>query len=468
MESSTPPKQNSASEYLNSLRLGLSHIKAMFIAGTGFFTDAYDLFIIGVALALIKTEYHPSTLLVSILSSTTLLSTFIGALLFGRLADALGRKTMYGVEATIMAVAALLSAFSPNLIWLIGFRFLLGIGIGGDYPVSSVIMSEFANVKDRGKLVSMVFSMQALGLVIGPIIALILLSTGLSHDIVWRLLLGLGAIPAAAVIYVRRKIPESPRYLEKVKGDVNAAAQAVSQFAGGVATQITPTNAKRVNASLKPYWLTLVGTAGTWFLVDYGFYGNSILSPVILKDIAKSASLEATTLWTMLIFLFAALPGYVAAFLTIDKIGHKTLQLIGFTGMALAFATIGFVPGITSALIPFVTLYAISYFFTEFGPNTTTFVIPTEVFPVNRRTTAHGISAAVGKFGAFVGTFILPILIDKFHLSGALTITAFVCLLGMFLTLVLPEPAGKSVEDVSKEDLHAVSGPTAFLHESRS
>jgi len=102
---------------------------------------------------------------------------------------------------------------------LIGFRFLLGFGVGGDYLVSAVIVSEYADRKDRGKLVGTVFGTQALGLIVGPLITLALLGSGASSDTAWwRLLLALGAVPAAAVIYLRCRIPESLRYQVQVRG----------------------------------------------------------------------------------------------------------------------------------------------------------------------------------------------------------------------------------------------------------
>src|SRR5271163_4378751 len=162
------------------------HWKIMFISGMGFFTDAYDLFIIGVAMRLIKDEWHPPTIAVGLVTSTALLAAAIGALLFGRVADMLGRKRIYGYEVLVLAAGAIASALSPNIWWLIGFRFILGIGIGGDYPVSSTIMSEYAGKAHRGMLVTLVFAMQAAGLIVGPLLAAALLSTSLSHDIIWR------------------------------------------------------------------------------------------------------------------------------------------------------------------------------------------------------------------------------------------------------------------------------------------
>jgi MFS transporter, PHS family, inorganic phosphate transporter len=119
--------------------------------------------------------------------------------------------------AAIMIVGALGSALSPSYWVLVAFRILLGFGVGGDYPVSAVLMSEYANRKDRGKLVGMVFATQALGLIVGPLIALTLLGAGVSDNVAWRILLGLGAVPAAAVIYLRSRMPESPRYQIQVQ-----------------------------------------------------------------------------------------------------------------------------------------------------------------------------------------------------------------------------------------------------------
>ena len=143
-------------------------------------------------------------------------AAFIGAFVFGRVADLIGRKHVYWLVAAIMVVAALGSALAPSFWVLIGFRFLLGLGVGGDYPVSAVLMTEYANRKDRGRMVGLVFSTQALGLVIGPLVALGLLGAGTSSDVGWRVLLGLGAVPAAAVLYLRRRMPESPRYQAQV------------------------------------------------------------------------------------------------------------------------------------------------------------------------------------------------------------------------------------------------------------
>ena len=102
----------------------------------------------------------------------------------------------------------------------------------------------------------------------------------------------------------------------------------------------------------------------------------------------------------------------------------------------------------TTMVVPFLLVYGVSYFFTEFGPNMTTFVMPSELYPVTMRATGHGISAGIGKLGAFIGVFLFPLLNDSLGLRGTLLLTAGVAVAGFALTLVLPEPAGRSLEDM--------------------
>ena len=449
-------QRNQIAVALDEATLGLFHLRAVIISGVGFFTDAYDLFIIGAAMLLINGEWHLTNTQIGLLGSTSLIAAFVGAFVFGRMADVWGRKKMYGLEATIMAVGSIASAFSPNFTWLIVSRFVMGLGIGGDYPVSAVIMSEYANRKDRGKLVGMVFSMQAVGLILGPIVALTLVASGIGHDIAWRLMLGLGAIPAMAVIYFRRRMPESPRYVSQVLGREHDAANSLRTYSDGhVVVQETKdvSGGKRLSAwSLLTDWRllkTLLGTAGAWFFFDYAYYGNSISTPLIMKLIAPHASLVTNIAWSLIIFSLAAVPGYILAFMNIDRIGHRRLQLIGFAVMGLAFLAMGIIPGITAMVTPFLLLYGISYFFAEFGPNTTTFILPAELFPVSLRTTGHGLSAGIAKVGAFIGVFAFPILTEALGLSGTLTVTFGFAVAGFLVTLLLPEPAMKSMESIN-------------------
>ncbi len=458
---------------LDTAPLTRFHYRAALTAGVGFFTDAYDLFVVGAVLVILKTQWHLSASQASLASAAALGAAFVGAVVFGRIADVFGRRRIYGLEAAIMVVGALGSAFSPTFLWLIVFRVIVGIGIGGDYPVSAVIMSEYANVKDRGRLVAMVFSMQAAGLVIGPLTGIVLLAVGFSHDTVWRMLFGFGAIPAAAVIYLRRTLPESPRYQSTVQGRDEEAGARLAAFSGGViqaASAQTAGPTRRLGVAQlftnRRLLLTLIGTAGTWFIFDYAYYGNSISTPVILRQLAPHASLIVTLALTLAIFAIAAVPGYILAVFTMDRIGHRRLQIVGFTVMAACFAAIAVIPQISAAVVPFMVVYGISYFFAEFGPNTTTFVLSAELFPTSVRTTAHGISSGVAKIGAFIGVFVFPILSKALGLRGTLALTAAFSVAGALLSLVLREPSQRSLDDMelidTKYDHGSVTGCLDF------
>src|SRR5579871_2004867 len=217
---------------LDDSKLSGFHLKAMLTSGMGFFTDAYDLFIIGVVLAILTPLWNLSKLDVSLIGSTSLIAAALGSVVFGRLADYVGRRSIYGYTLIVLALGAIASAFSPNVVWLLIFRFILGLGIGGDYPLSATLMSEYANRKDRGKLVTMVFSMQGVGLILGPLVAIILLVSGLNHDLAWRIMLALGAVPALATFYLRRQIAETPRFALAMQGDVEGATRTVSAVTG--------------------------------------------------------------------------------------------------------------------------------------------------------------------------------------------------------------------------------------------
>jgi MFS transporter, PHS family, inorganic phosphate transporter len=448
--------QPSVVDLLNEAPTSRFHRRTVVISGVGFFTDAYDLFVIGTVAALVATQWHLSTVQTSWVTGAAILGAFAGAFVFGRIADLIGRKKVYVTVAVIMMFGALASALAPNFLFLVGARLLLGLGIGGDYPVSAVFMSEYSNRQDRGRLVGLVFSMQALGLIVGPLVALVLLSSGIGDALTWRLLLGLGAIPAAAVVYLRSKMPESPRYLAQVEGAQRRAAGELEQFSEGVIAETAHdglvSQRMRLGAFLTdPQMLRLLlGTAGAWFLFDYAYYGNTLSLPAILKQVDANASLETKLLWSLGMFAIFAVPGYLLAVKHMDRIGHRRLQFIGFSVMAVCFLVLAIVPQLTEEVAPFLAILGLSYFFIQFGPNMTTFVLPSEVFPVSVRTTGHGIAAGIGKLGAFVGVFLVPVLQDHIGLRGLLVVAGGSAVLGFAVTSLLPEPAGRTLEDVSE------------------
>jgi PHS family inorganic phosphate transporter-like MFS transporter len=452
-----PATVHDFSEYDNS-KVTKEHWKIMFISGMGFFTDAYDLFIIGVVMALLKPLWHTGKLEESLVESTALLAAALGALLFGRVADMVGRKRIYGVEVLVLAFGAIGCAFSPNIWWLIGLRFILGIGIGGDYPVSATIMAEYAGKASRGMLVTLVFAMQAAGLILGPLFASALLATNMSHDLIWRILVAFGAVPALAVYWSRRHLKETPRYLaasgqeEDHRGNLKKAQHWDKEH-----HSVSFWDGFHRLASEQKLLTRLIGASAAWFLMDAAYYGNTVSSPLVLSALGGTSSLLHKTLTQLVVFAVFAAPGYAVAALTMDKLGRKTIQVLGFGMMAVMFALLAFIPNLEKMTIPFLIIYGMSYFFTEFGPNATTFVYPSEIFPVRVRTTGHGIAAAMGKLGGFLGVFVFPFLMNWKGLKGAESAAAIASILGLVVTVtMLPETKGKSLEEIENEDVAPV------------
>ncbi len=186
--------------------------------------------------------------------------------------------------------------------------------------------------------------------------------------------------------------------------------------------------------------------------MDAAYYGNTVSSPMVLSALSADGTLMHKMLTQLFIFVVFATPGYLASALLMDRLGRKPIQNIGFAMMGVTFALLALVPGIEHLATPFVVIYGLSFFFTEFGPNATTFVYPSEIFPVKVRTTAHGIAAAMGKMGGFLGVFLFPYLMQWRGLAAAELAASAASAIGLVATVcLLPETKGKSLEELSGE-----------------
>jgi len=278
-----------------------------------------------------------------------------------------------------------------------------------------------------------------------------LLYTHLSHDIIWRILISFGALPTLAVYAARRHLKESPRFLK---------AAGHEEDASGKLTKAKHFDKKTHSVS---FWdgfyrlvdnnrilFRLIGASAAWFLMDFACYGNTVSSPLALSALSSDHNLLQKTLTQLGIFAIFAAPGYAVAALTMDKLGRETIQCLGFGMMAVTFGLLAFVPNVEKLIYPFLIIYGFSYFFTEFGPNATAFVYPSEIFPVKVRTTGHGLAAAMGKIGGFVGVFTFPFFMQWHGLPAAEGAAAIVSVLGLMVTIfLLPETKGKSLEEIS-------------------
>ncbi|KAK1652936.1 hypothetical protein QYE76_070741 [Lolium multiflorum] len=496
------------------------HFTAIVVAGMGFFTDAYDLFCISLVTKLLGRIYYtdpsspdPGSLppnVAAAVNGVALCGTLAGQLFFGWLGDRLGRKSVYGMTLVLMVVCSLASGLSfghtPTSVMatLCFFRFWLGFGIGGDYPLSATIMSEYANKKTRGAFIAAVFAMQGFGILAGGIVTLVLstvfrnafpapayqvnaaASTVPQADYVWRIILMLGALPAVLTYYWRTKMPETARYTALVAGNAKQASLDMSRVLQSE-IEAEPEKLKEIITRGKDYGLFssqfakrhglhLAGTAAAWFLVDVAYYSQNLFQKDIFSSIGwipKARAMDALeevfriSRAQTLIALCGTVPGYWFTVFLIDRIGRFTIQLVGFAGMTAFMLGLAVpyhhwtTPG---NHVGFVVMYGLTFFFANFGPNATTFIVPAEIFPARLRSTCHGISAAAGKAGAIIGAFGFlyaaqspdPAHVDAGYKPGigvqkALYVLAACNLLGFLVTFLVPESKGKSLEEMSGE-----------------
>ncbi|KAK3939880.1 major facilitator superfamily domain-containing protein [Diplogelasinospora grovesii] len=516
---------------IDKVPFGLYHVRAVAVAGVGFFLDSYDIFSINLITAFLGIVFWhgppseaangfggnygalPGSVNTALKASTSA-GIVIGQVVFGWLADVFGRRRMYGIELGIIVFSTLncaLASPSPSMSstgLLVFWRAMMGIGIGGDYPLSSVITSEFAPTRWRGAMMAAVFSMQGMGQLLCAIVALVVTvafkesfitasdvgdcsgACQVAADRSWRIIVGFGALPACFALYYRITIPETPRYTFDVAHDIEKAdADIKAYMASQPEGEVDPVQQARTMKIAGPSlaipsasWVDvfsyfrearnmkiLLGTTLSWFFLDLAFYGLGLNNTIVLEAIGYS---HGPTLYDVLynnavgmIILACAgsLPGYWMAVFTIDTMGRKPLQFIGFVVLTVLFCILGFYYShlSRSALL---TLYVIAQFFFNWGPNTTTFIVPGECFPTRYRSTGHGLSAASGKIGAILGQVIsIPLLAkcgdaDGSHerlcspwLDRLMQIFALFMLLGTFTSLLIPETRGVTLEELAGE-----------------
>uniref|UniRef100_A0A0C9QS87 TSA: Wollemia nobilis Ref_Wollemi_Transcript_12233_1915 transcribed RNA sequence n=1 Tax=Wollemia nobilis TaxID=56998 RepID=A0A0C9QS87_9CONI len=519
-------------EVLNALDIAktqLYHFTAIVIAGMGFFTDAYDLFCISTVTKLLGRIYYfdpnskkPGELPPNVsaaVNGVALCGTLAGQLFFGWLGDKLGRKKVYGITLMLMVICSVASGLSFGhtaksvMATLCFFRFWLGFGIGGDYPLSATIMSEYANKKTRGAFIAAVFAMQGFGILAGGAVAIIVsaafknkydrpsyqenpkLSTASEADFVWRTILMFGAVPAILTYYWRMKMPETARYTALIARNAKQAAADMSKVLQ-VEIEEERTTVEEIASKepsfglfsrefLRRHGHHLLGTTTTWFLLDIAFYSQNLFQKDIFTAVGwlpaakKMNAIEEVyriARAQSIIALCSTVPGYWFTVALIDHLGRFTIQLMGFFFMTVFMFALS-IPYYHwrgdkcgdsycgGNHLAFIVLYSFTFFFANFGPNSTTFIVPAEIFPARIRSTCHGISAAAGKAGAIVGSFGFLYASQSTHakqvdhgyhkgigIKNSLIILGVTNALGFIFTFLVPETNGKSLEELSGEN----------------
>ncbi|KAJ6788755.1 hypothetical protein PWT90_03306 [Aphanocladium album] len=480
---------------VDKVPFGTCHARAVLVAGAGFLLDSYSIFAINFVAPLVGLAYYsddgdgsgdlPATV-GQALKGATSAGIVIGMILFGWLADKYGRRRMYGIELGVVIFtifSCAIASGSPSMSSpgvLIFWRVLMGIGVGGDYPLASVITSEFAPTRWRGGMIAAVFSMQGLGQLMAAVVGLITTvafrsayegisgdgpcdaSCRIAADRSWRIIVGHDVDRADADIraYVSSTRPKDTVSSANIHLQQSELAVPKASWADAKEFFLRPHNLR-----------ALIGTTLSWFFLDLAFYGLGLNNNLVLHAIGYANEttlyhkLRNHALGLIILACAGSLPGYWTAMLTVDTVGRKPLQVFGFLLLTIVFCILGFaLDGLAEG--PSLALYVIGQFLFNAGPNTTTFIVPAECFPTRYRATAHGISAAMGKIGAIVAQGIsIPLLKHggsavpaqckgnqcSPSLNRLFQLFALFMLLGTLVSLLIPETKGITLEELAGE-----------------
>ncbi|RLN57948.1 hypothetical protein BBJ28_00002603 [Nothophytophthora sp. Chile5] len=446
------------------------------VRGLGFFNDAYDLFVMNIVNVVLTEQYGKAvytSYLKSWVSAAAIIGAVVGQLLFGFLGDVFGRKVnmiatcVLLIFGSILCTVAYAGDGSATLWFLVVARIILGIGIGGEYPLAASSSAEDSiNSADRNTRVATTFSLQGVGQVFAALLGNLLVQAfadgkaGENSDTrletVWRLLFAIGMIPACVICYYRITAEETEAY------------KAVQERQAAV-TQVGAQKKARLSFILRHYGVSLLGTAGTWFLFDIIYYAQNLFSASILSVLGvKSSTLQQVTTMNAFVALLA-LPGYYVAIYFINRLGRKKMALQGFFFMGVLCLMLAiFWDDLQNKEVGFIILYGLTLFFANFGPNTATFVLPTEMYPTPIRSTCHGISAACGKAGAAIGSFGFSIWVadDGFGYAGAFYTFFGIAFLAIPLTWFCVFDNNVPIEEMDAEFYKKLHGADEFTRES--
>lgn len=453
-----------ALRFLDGLKFGPMHRRVWWLSAMGIMLDGFDFFIIGVAVPLIVAHWGITPLETGLLTSAAVLGAIVGAAVMGPLSDRIGRKIAFRIDLGMFVLFALASAFAPDIWWLIAFRFLLGVGIGADYPIAASYVAEISPTRLRPRLLIGAFSFQAIGQLLGALVGLGVLMLD-PHPEAWRWMLAVGVVPAVIIVIMRRGVPESPIWLAS-QAKYLEAADALSKFAGRTvnadeireapvaregavlvsATGASPT-ANRSTLFSKRYRKQTLLTGAPWFLMDIATYGVGVFTPTILAALALSSSASTQYIADDIVATEGAafldiflIVGFAAAILLVRRLGLVIMQSVGFFVMAGALVVLGTTELMEQSPVQLAIIFlafAAFNLFMNAGPNSTTFAMPTAVFPADVRGAGAGFAAAAGKAGAAIGTFFFPQLQATIGLFGTLSIIAAGCVVAGVVTIAL-------------------------------
>lgn len=466
---------------LDEAPLRLPHYLTWALSSGGTLLDGLSVFMLGIAIPLLVRDMALSPLQTGLLGAALVAGAIIGASVGGRLADHIGRKSVFLIDMGLLALFSSLGALSWDPWLLIGSQLLVGVGIGMDFPISSSYVAECMPQHDRSRMMVATIANQSVGMLLAALVALGLLHLSGSPQ-AWRLFLTSEAVLATLFLVARIYLPESPRWLMS-QGRNREAVHALErlvpgdrQMLEGLATKLGSEKHHVARIPRQPHPMgftvlfhtayrrrTLLSTL-PWFLMDIATYGVGLFTAVLLAsmhfgDSSGNSTLRAEALasGSGLIDIFLLL-GFLLGLWAVSRFGRIRMQLIGFVGMAagmLLLFTSTLLDGGAGRHLPLVFTGFVAFnLFMNMGPNSTTYILPAELFPTQVRATGAGFAAAAAKVGATVGVFVLPLIKSAMGVPAVLLLMAGVSLTGVACTWMFRvEGHGRTLEEHHRGDL---------------
>ncbi|MBE9222133.1 MFS transporter [Cyanobacterium stanieri LEGE 03274] len=424
--------------------------------------DGFDFFVIGIALPFLRLDFALTPTDTAMIAVSAIAGALVGSLTLGAITDKIGRQKMLLIDVFLLISASVACALSPNTTFLIISRFLVGVGIGADYPISVAYITENVPSRYRGRMVIGAFAFQAIGTVIGALIGIVVIDYFQSFygqnpmvaiHYAWRFMLGIGALFGVLVGILRLKfLLESPFYYIN-RGEYEKASQSASILLEKEVILTPETEAMEKQEVLSygalfsnKYRINTLFASIPWFLQDIATYGIGIFTPTIIAFLALNNESDflvqqiKSAQGAIVVDSFLVL-GFILAVLLINKLGRIFLQVTGFLGMAVGLFLLGVSSFFPEQSFNNIGLILMGFFlfnlFMNGGPNSTTFLLSGEVFPSSIRASGAGFAGAIAKAGAILGAYLLPLVQEKIGVDNVLFILSICCVLGAIITYIL-------------------------------
>lgn len=351
-------------------------------AGVSWLFDAMDIGMLSFIIAALAVSWDLGADQVGLLTAINSIGMAVGAALAGSMADKFGRKAILLATLILFSFATGLSALATSFAVLCMLRFFAGVGLGGELPVASTLVSESVPVKERGRVIVLLESFWAAGWLVAALISYFVIP-----KYGWQLAFIIGAVPVFYAIYLRRNIEDSPRYLNQAKEKKLNFLQRVKFIWS------------------KPYFRSTAVLWVLWFTVVFSYYGMFLWLPSVM--VLKGFSLVKGFQY-VLIMTLAQLPGYFTAAYFIEKFGRKFVLVIYLTFTALSALWFGLADSTTSLLIAGALL---SFF--NLGAWGGLYAYTPELYPTEARATGVGLAASFGRVGGVLGPFLVGMLVSR-------------------------------------------------------